>query len=371
MSSFQLDLPVLVAHHGDHRGADTLTYRLRYLPTPGSFTPWDSQTPGLKLGCTSAGWAVTRGQSDSDRVTGPLVPRRRIGAELARLRGRSGKSLNDLSKATLISTSQLSRLENAQGTPRLRDVRDLIRYHEIGGTQLAGRLEQWVEEAQSPGWWTSYDEELLESRLARHGRLDAHLAYEVDATVERVYTLPFVPVLLQTPRYAAAVYRDMEGRSDSEIDKLIDVRLKRQEALEKREGLEPLELVAVTHESSLRQAVGSAEVLQEQLATLIERSMAPNVTLHVFPFTAKPVFTMTCMYAYFEYQDGDNAGQDADNAGQDVVHIETPAGFFTIDEPTDVAKYREAHKKLVTTSLSEDESRDRIRAIHDSLRDEK
>src|SRR5690349_15707217 len=172
----------------------------------------------------------------------------------------------------MMSTSKLSRLENAQGKPLPRDIRDLVRYYEIEGTPLAGRLERWVEDAQHPGWWTSYDDEVIEG-------LDTHLAYEVDAAVARVYTIPFIPVLLQTLDYSRAVYRDMEGRSEPEIRELLAVRLRRQEALRSREGLEPLRLIAVTHESSLHQMVGSPDIMREQLDQLVDRSRDPNVTL--------------------------------------------------------------------------------------------
>ena len=46
-------------------------------------------------------------------------------------------SLAEVQDETLISTSKLSRLENAEGKPRLRDVRDLIRFYGKEGTPQA------------------------------------------------------------------------------------------------------------------------------------------------------------------------------------------------------------------------------------------
>jgi transcriptional regulator with XRE-family HTH domain len=295
-------------------------------------------------------------KSPMNRVTGPLGPRRGIAAALRQLRESSGKNLNEVAGDLMISTSKLSRLENAQGRPLPRDIRDLISYYGIDGTPLAGDLRRWVADAQRSGWWTDYDDEVLGPVLGGLG-LDEHLAYEVDATVERTYTLPFVPALLQTPDYARAIFRDMEHRSEDEIRQLVDVRMRRQQALSSRKGLDPLRLVAVTHESSLRQAVGSPEIMRNQLDALIERSMVPNVSLHVLPFSAPPVFTMTCMYAYFEYANAD--------LQQDVVHIETPAGFWSIEDPDKVAEYRRAHDALVQASLNEEESRAFICSIRD------
>jgi transcriptional regulator with XRE-family HTH domain len=284
-----------------------------------------------------------------DKVTGPLGPRRAIAKAVKELREDHGKLLNEVARDLMMSTSKLSRLENAQGRPLPRDIRDLIRYYEIEGTPLAARLERWVKAAGRPGWWTNYDEVA--------GGLDAHLAYEVDAAVARVYTLPFVPALLQTVDYTRAVFRDMEKRSAQEIRQLLAVRLRRQEALRGREGLEPLRLIAVTHESSLRQFVGSADIMREQLDELIERSTDPNVTLRVLPFTAAPVFSMTCMYALFEYKD---VGES------DIVDIETHAGFFSVEDADQVEKYRTHHDALLRASLGEEESRNLIRSIRDA-----
>ncbi len=289
-------------------------------------------------------------------VSGPLGPRRRIATTLRQWRHKSGKSLTEVSEVTLISTSKLSRLENAEGRPRLRDVRDLIRFYGKEGTSQAGQLERWVKAAEVPGWWTDFDDEILQGRL----RLDAHLAYEAESAVERVYTLPFVPALLQTDAYTEAVYRDMERRPEDQIGELMDIRRKRKEALEHREGLDPLKLVAVTHECTLRQIVGSPDILRDQLDELLVRARQDNVGLYVFPFSAKPVFTVTCMWAYFEYQ-------DPEDLEQDLVQIETPAGFWTIDDPVRVAEYKKAHENLVASALSEKDSVALIRSIRRSL----
>jgi transcriptional regulator with XRE-family HTH domain len=302
------------------------------------------------------------------RVTGPIGPRRNIAITLRQLREDSGKLLSDVADALLISTSKLSRLENAQGKPQLRDIRDLIDYYGIEGTSQADHLRSWVAAAERPGWWTDYDDEVV-------GGLDVHLAYEADATVERVYTLPFLPALLHTEEYARALIQHIEPRSadyagasfddteHSSADKVqeqVDLRMQRQQVLSHRDGLDPLQLVAVVYESGLRQSVGSPEILRGQLDALLKSSEASNVNLHVLPFSANPVFTMSCMYAYFEYQ-GDN------DLERDVVQIETHAGFTPIEDPERVANYRKWHDALVKASLSEDDSRNLIRSLRDDL----
>src|SRR5262249_37883033 len=150
----------------------------------------------------------------------------------------------------------------------LRDIRDLIRYYGIEGTTQAEQLRRWVAAAEQPGWWTEYDDELV-------GSADEHFAYEAEATVLRVYTLPFLPALLHTAEYARALiqnfeprsadyarasFNDTAPRSADNVQDLVDLRMERQQVLRPRDGLDPLQLVAVVHESALRQSVGSPEI---------------------------------------------------------------------------------------------------------------
>jgi hypothetical protein len=101
--------------------------------------------------------------------------------------------------------------------------------------------------------------------------------------------------------------------------------------------------------------------MRDQLEALIGRAELPNVHLHVLPFESRPVFSMTCMYAYFEYQ-------EPEDTGQDIVHIETPVGFFSIDDPDKVTRYRQAHHDLVQSSLNETDSQAMIRSVRVGLR---
>src|SRR5579863_388755 len=142
------------------------------------------------------------------------MPRRTIGTTIKRLRENSGQSLQEVADELMISKSKLSRLENAQGRPARRDIRDIVRHFRIEGTPEADRLLRLVEDAQRIGWWSDYDV------LTGTDGLPAYLAYESDATAERIYTLPFLPALLQTKDYATAVFRDMERREATEIDEL-------------------------------------------------------------------------------------------------------------------------------------------------------
>ncbi|PRX45460.1 helix-turn-helix protein [Prauserella shujinwangii] len=279
---------------------------------------------------------------------GRVVPRKLLADELRRLRSQSGKTLEDVAAELMISTSKLSRLENGQGRPQLRDVRDLIRLYGLEGTSLAEQLRSWTRAGQEKPWWTAYSREIPDE-------LGEHVDYEAEAAVARVYTIPAIPVLLQTAEYARAYYRSTERwRSAEEIDALVELRMKRQRALTDRPGKPPLELVAVAHETTIRQLVGSPAVMREQLDHLIERSTAPHVELRIYPFTAPPLFTFTCMYAHFEFAGDLESG---------FVHIENHAGFRSITTADEVAEYKGHHEELRRHALTPDESRALINSV--------
>jgi hypothetical protein len=135
---------------------------LRHSLAESTVALWDSQIGAAKSRLSSAHLVLWRPASELlvvvvDRVTGPLAPRRAIGTALRQLREEADKNLQDVASDTLISRSKLSRLENAQGRPLLRDIRDLIRYYGIEGTPQASRLLRWIKDAQRPGWWTDFD----------------------------------------------------------------------------------------------------------------------------------------------------------------------------------------------------------------------
>jgi transcriptional regulator with XRE-family HTH domain len=296
---------------------------------------------------------VPADRATSRRATGPVAPRRAIAATLRQLRQDAGQSLSDVADALLISRSKLSRLENGQGKPMPRDIRDLVRHYGIDGSAQAERLLTWARQAQQPGWWSSYDDEVLAG-------LDTQLAYEADAAIKRTYALPFVPDLLQTADYAAAILRDLDHRPERHITQLLQLRERRQQVLQHRDNLPPLRLIVVMSEMALRQVVGSVQVMREQLDALAGRPIAPGVHLHVLPFTTRPALSMSARYFHFGY---DAAG----GARRDVVHLDTYGGFLTIDDPDRVAQYRAAHEGLVAASLTESQTRDFIRSVSAEL----
>src|SRR6476660_8945125 len=59
----------------------------------------------------------------------PIGARRRLGAELRRLRMTAGLTLDDVAERMTCSTSKISRLETGKGVPKVPDVSELLRIY--------------------------------------------------------------------------------------------------------------------------------------------------------------------------------------------------------------------------------------------------
>lgn len=267
------------------------------------------------------------------RVHGPLAPRRAIGEMLRS--ARSNKGLEEVARACMISTSKLSRIENGQGVPTARDIRDLSVYFEFSEDQRS-KLHRLVAAASRKGWWDKYEEYLEED-------LDAHASYESDADEERAYTIPVLPALLQTRDYAQSLIwsynRSLEGEP---LRQLVEFRMRRQDLLKERAGRDPLHLHAITHESSLHQLVGDPRTMHAQMERLIDVVKTDdNVTFSILPFESLPRFTHGCMYAIFSFSDIPN-----------IVHVENHDWKRFVTQEAETLAYRDYFDALVRDSLS-------------------
>ncbi|NEE21450.1 XRE family transcriptional regulator, partial [Streptomyces sp. SID7499] len=90
-------------------------------------------------------------------------------------------------------------------------------------------LVELAKGARIQGWWRSLADPVPES-------MNLMLTLEDEVVSEDHYACMYVPGLLQTRAYAEAVHRASEIRcTDKEIQHMVDIRMKRQELLERSE----------------------------------------------------------------------------------------------------------------------------------------
>jgi transcriptional regulator with XRE-family HTH domain len=267
---------------------------------------------------------------------GPVLARKRLGTKLRNLREERGLTLDQVANALMISVSKLSRLENAQGVPQLRDVRDLVVYFDLADHADGKSLMRWAQDGRRKGWWTDFNDVFRPE--------DAEfIGYENEATVCLQYSIPLMPGLLQTPEYARALLAHVHRHwSADEIERMVETRQIRQRNLLERHGGKPLELKVILHETCLTQSVGSAAVLRGQLAALQASAKADNIELRIYPASADPHPAITSMWQHFSF------GEDVD---RDVVFMETLVGYkYAEDEPT-VRRFERWFAELTRRSL--------------------
>ncbi len=288
----------------------------------------------------------------------PIGSRRRLGAELRRLRTTTGLTLDDVAEQMTCSTSKISRLETGKGIPKAPDVRELMRLYGVVSDTERDLLLRLVRDSRQQGWWEPLTEGVQPERFV----MDAPARYpalETEAKAVRSFEVALLNGLLQTPQYTRAVLTAvLPGHGPSEIDRLVELRRRRQEALVDRDP--PLELSVVLDEAALLRAVGSPQIMVEQLQFVLDRSTQPNIDLRILPFEVGFHRAHLGEFVVLEFPPG---------AGSDVVYITSHAGDTYLETPSDVDLYKDLIADVTRRALDPDASRDcidRYLSVHSS-----
>lgn len=267
----------------------------------------------------------------------PTVRRRRLRAELRRLRAERGLTIDavqELSKGD-IRTPNLSRWETGERSVRPADVRLLLDIYEVTGEEREALLTL-ARQAKERGWWQSFGASVP-------SWFQFYVGLESEASTIRQYSAELVPGLLQTADYYRALLGTVPG--DPRITgKEVDVRLARQERLA---GDDPPEFWVVLNEAVIRRSVGGSAVMRAQLEHLAEVSDLPSITIQVLPFGAGVHPAMDGSFSILGFP------LAADPA---VVYMENQAGSVYLEEPADVDRFSRMFSHLIAKALSPEDS---------------
>lgn len=273
----------------------------------------------------------------------PTVRRRRLGQELRRLREQRGMTAEEVADRLLVSQSKISRLENGRRSISQRDVRDLCGVYEVEDRRIVDSLMQMAKESRQQGWWHAFGDIPY----------SVYIGLETDAASLRVYEPQVVPGLLQTRSYAEAVCMGaLPEASSQEIDKRVQVRMRRQERV--RDPRHPLRMWAVLDEAALRRAIGGRQVMVEQLEYLIELSQVPHLTIQVMPFSLGAHPGVNGQYAILEFPDASDSS---------VVYLEGVTSDLYLEKPHDVQSYSVMYEHLRAGALNPDQTREFIEDV--------
>jgi transcriptional regulator with XRE-family HTH domain len=262
--------------------------------------------------------------------------RRRLAAELHRLRTTSHLTLEEVAGHLECSPAKVSRIENGQVAVRIQDAKELLDLYDVDGEQRAALL-QMVRQARGKGWWATYGDLLDESSQTM-------LSLEDEASAILVYETNLVTPLLQTRRYAWEV---LSSRTDSQLDlvqRRVDLQMARQQIMDRPNAPR---LNVVLDEASLRRAISIPDIMREQYERLAATARRMDVSLRVLPFDAGAYQAMGFPFQIFEFIDED----------PDLVYVELLNRGEIFESAEEVGRYRAAFTQVRERSLPEEESR--------------
>ena len=278
----------------------------------------------------------------------PTGRRRRLGAELRRLREDAGLTIDRVAEALECSQSKVSRIETGQVSATPRDVRDMLALYRVSDARRE-TMVQIAREARQPGWWQKFGD-------VPDG-VPAYVGLEAAATSIDVYMSLIVPALLQTADYARAVIGAV--RPDlpaAEIDRRVELRLRRQALLDQER---PPTLRVLLDDAVLRRPVGGAEVMAAQRLRLLTDAERPAVTLQVLPVEGGAHAGMDGPFTIFGFPAA---------AERDVVALDSAADALYLENPEDVGRYRRVFQRLLPAALTPRASAVLVAGLQDAAR---
>jgi transcriptional regulator with XRE-family HTH domain len=261
------------------------------------------------------------------------------------IRESKGKSGDAVAAALRWSPSKISRYERAKTGLQPREVERLLDYYEVTGSRRE-LLLALAEDAAQKGWWEQFTDALSED-------YQQFIGLEHEASAIAVWHVDVVTGLLQTEAYARHIissYSRVEPIAPGAIERLVKVRMRRQQVLDREPALE---LSVVLDESVLKRRIGTEQVMYDQLQRLVREADRPNVEIRILPLdTQHTVFGES--FVIFRF------GPDRDAMLQDVVSAEHLRNGFSLEGERETYLHRIAFDMLADASLDPASSRELI-----------
>jgi transcriptional regulator with XRE-family HTH domain len=277
-----------------------------------------------------------------DGVAAPTVLRILLGTQLRRLRESRNITAQEAARAIRGSESKISRIELGRNAVREIDIADLLNLYGITDSAEREQLLTLASQANLPGWWHRYQDVLP-------AWFQSYLGLEESAESIRSFDSQFVPGLLQTEDYAAAVIR-LAQYSREETDRLVFLRTERQ----RRFAAGGLRLWAIIDEVALRRPLGCPDMMRRQLDYLLEISDRPGLTIQISPLLTGASYAAPGSFSILQF-----AADDL----PDVVYVEQLTSALYLDKRPDVDRYIEAMDRISASACTPELTTNFIRTM--------
>src|SRR3984885_3565232 len=280
---------------------------------------------------------------------GPTVRRRRLGAELRRLREAHSLKLEEVAERLGLAPSTLSRIETGKAPTKSAYLSALLDQYQVDDPGVRKVLVDMAREGHRKGWWSIYDDVLPSG-------FDIYVGLEAEASGLRSYERDVIHGLLQTTDYALTVLRELRPRdTEEQIRRVVDLRMQRQRLLDQDP---PLDLWLILDEGAIRRNIGGTGVMRRQLEHLVQASRWSNVTLQILSFESGAHAGLTGPFAILEFPErGDS----------DVAYTESVGGMIYLEKEREVRTCAEAFDRMRATALSPAASGELIQQVREEL----
>lgn len=291
------------------------------------------------------------GISPALRSGSPALFKRAISVNLKQWRLACGLAQKDAAERVDRTIQHISNLESGR-TPTAGDLELLLDLY-CQGDKIPFMRELLTAAKKAKTWWTQMSGVVP-------AWFDLYLGLESGASELATFENVLVPGLLQTHDYARAVLRGNPGRTDEDIERAVDVRLRRQQILD--HDTDPVHLWVVLDESVLHRPYGGARVMQAQLAHLLKMSSRPGIDVQVLPYGAGPTPALeggTFMAMKFPAAIGGDIG---------LVYLDLLTGGHYVEKPEEVVEYEHAMTRLQALAANQRTSRGIIKKAMEEVR---
>ncbi|MGH3873090.1 MAG: helix-turn-helix domain-containing protein [Pseudonocardiaceae bacterium] len=266
----------------------------------------------------------------------PVVPSRRLGRELRRLRDVSGHTQVQVAKHVGTASTTISKIETGERNAPIPHLKLMLQLYQVAPGH-AKALVRLAEQARQPGWWMAHRDDVP------HWFIE-YVGLESEAEQVWTYEQGYFPGLLQTERYTEAVTVAANTAETSESAQgVARVRATRQLRLR---GAKPVVLRAVIDEAVLHRQVGGPDVMREQVVRLRQAMSQPNITVQIMPFSLGAHPGQTGPFTVLRYSE----------RSMNMVYVEVRGGSVYLDRSKDIDIHEVVFEELSRLALSEDDT---------------
>ena len=273
----------------------------------------------------------------TEHIIRPTLARRHLGRTLRRLRQETGKTHADVTAAHLGSRSKMSAIESGRVPVGADTIYGLSALYHVP-PELTERLLALAAATKRTGVDESVDPSIAERSSVYADLVDT-------ASVLRVHGVELIPGLVQTEDYARAVVAVDPELTPESVEQRIAFQLRRQHAFLRRRPPGKLDIIITA--ATLNLVVGSAEVMERQLAHLRALDATDEVSIRVLT-TANGVHR-AMRGGGFTIMEFD------DPLDPPIVHLEHVVGDQYVEREEHVNAYRQAFDAIsaLTVPLGE------------------